>query len=70
MTKVAPTWGGKVEERRRALKLSQEELAELARVSVRFIRSLEHDKPSVRLDKVTDVLDVLGFEIDIQVRLR
>lgn len=54
--------------RRRALGLGQEELAELAGVSVRFIRALEHGKPSVRLDKVLDLLDVLGLELDVRVR--
>jgi y4mF family transcriptional regulator len=60
--------GAKVEERRRALQLRQEELAELADVSVRFVRTLEHGKSSVRLDKVLDVLDVLGLDLDVRVR--
>jgi len=60
--------GAKVEERRRVLQLRQEELAELADVSVRFVRSLEHGKSSVRLDKVLDVLDVLGLDLDVRVR--
>lgn len=63
------TLGAKIGDRRRALKLSQEELAELAGVSVRFVRTLEHGKPSVRLDKVLDVLEVLGLELDVRVRL-
>ena len=60
--------GASVEQRRRVLQLRQEELAELADVSVRFVRTLEHGKPSVRLDKVLDVLEVLGLDLDVRVR--
>lgn len=60
--------GGTIENRRKALSLGQEELAELAQVSVRFVRALEHGKVSARLDKVFDVLDALGLEVTVQVR--
>lgn len=54
--------------RRKTLGLGQEELAELAQVSVRFVRALEHGKVSTRLDKVFDVLEALGLEVTVQVR--
>ena len=54
--------------RRRSLGLRQDELADLADVSIRFIHSLEHDKPTVRLDKVVAVLEVLGLELDVRLR--
>ena len=60
--------GTTIENRRKALRLGQEELAELARVSVRFLRALEHGKVSARLDKVFDVLDTLGLEVVVKVR--
>jgi HTH-type transcriptional regulator/antitoxin HipB len=60
--------GTTVESRRKALRLGQEELAELAGVSVRFLRSLEHGKVSARLDKVFAVLDTLGLEVAVKVR--
>jgi y4mF family transcriptional regulator len=44
--------GELVRARRLALSLSQEDLAALSGTSVRFIRSLEQGKASVRLDKV------------------
>lgn len=53
--------------RRRALGLGQEELAELARVSERFVRDLEHAKETARLDKVLDVIEALGLEVDLRV---
>lgn len=62
--------GTTIENRRKALGLGQEELAELAGVSVRFLRALEHGKVSVRLDKVFDVLDTLGLEVVVKVRER
>lgn len=62
--------GTTIENRRKALGLGQEELAELAGVSVRFLRALEHGKVSVRLDKVFDVLDTLGLEVVVKVRQR
>lgn len=62
--------GTTIGNRRKALGLGQEELAELAGVSVRFLRALEHGKVSVRLDKVFDVLDTLGLEVVVKVRQR
>jgi HTH-type transcriptional regulator / antitoxin HipB len=60
--------GEQVRERRRQLGLRQEELADLAGVSPSFVRFLEHDKATVRLDKVQDVLNVLGLEMTLKVR--
>ncbi|ANS78990.1 hypothetical protein SGUI_1594 [Serinicoccus hydrothermalis] len=55
-------------ERRRALGLRQADVADLAGVSERFVRELESGKPSVRLDLLQRVLDVLGLELLVQVR--
>ena len=60
--------GATVESRRKALGLGQEELAELAEVSVRFVRAIEHGKLTARLDKVLDVVDALGLEVELKVR--
>ena len=60
--------GQDVRARRRSLGLGQIELAELADVSERFVRSLEQDKATVRLDKLTAVLDVLGLELRAEPR--
>lgn len=60
--------GRDVRTRRRSLGLGQIELAELADVSERFVRSLEQDKTTVRLDKLTAVLDVLGLELRAEPR--
>jgi len=58
--------GAEAKRRRRALGISQEELADLAGVSARFVHTLEHGKPTVRLDKVLAVFGVLGLELTIE----
>ena len=57
-----------VRERRRALSLTQDDLAALAGCSPRFVRALEAGKPTIRLDKLLDVLGVLGLELRAQIR--
>jgi y4mF family transcriptional regulator len=51
--------------RRKALHLTQTELAELAGTSMRFVHTLENAKATVRLDKVLDVLTVLGLGLHV-----
>lgn len=57
--------GQVLRERRKVLGLRQEELAELAGVSTSFVRFAEHDKNSIRLDKLDAVLHVLGLEFTL-----
>lgn len=57
--------GGFVRERRKSTGLSQQELADLAGVGKRFIVELENDKPTVRLDKVNQVLRVFGKRLGL-----
>lgn len=52
-----------VKEKRKAVKLTQPELAEKAGVGLRFLRELEQGKQTVRLDKVNQVLQLFGFEV-------
>jgi y4mF family transcriptional regulator len=66
VTKLA----AQVRERRRVLKLTQDQLADLAGCSARFVRSLEAGKPGVRLDKLLDVATVLGLELELHPRGR
>lgn len=62
------TLGEDVRLRRRDLGLLQIDVAELAEVSERFVRELEHDKATLRLDKVAAVLRVLGLELRAELR--
>ncbi len=54
-----------VQERRKSLGLGQQDLADLAEVSRKFVYSLEHGKPTVRIDKVDAVLRVLGLTLHV-----
>lgn len=49
--------------RREELGLRQSELADLAGCSQRFVHTVENGKSSLRLDKVLDVLEVLGLDL-------
>jgi y4mF family transcriptional regulator len=59
--RVIQPLGAAVRRRRRALGLRQAELAELAGCSQRFVHTVEQGKPSLRLDKILDVLEVVGL---------
>ena len=59
-----------VTQRRKSLGLRQEDLADLAQVSHRFVQALEAGKPTVRLDKVAAVLEALGLELAVVPRSR
>ncbi len=58
----------RVRERRKSLRLTQDELADLAGCSARFVRALEGGKAGVRLDKFLDVLNALGLELALEPR--
>lgn len=60
--------GHTIASRRKELRVTQEELALLAGVSVRFLSSLEGGKATVRLDTLLAVLDALGLELGTSVR--
>lgn len=50
-------------QRRKALKLTQEQLADKVGVGLRFVRELEGSKPTLRMDKVNEVLRFFGCEL-------
>ncbi len=52
-----------VKEQRKAYGLTQYDLADKAGVGLRFVRDLEQDKQTLRLDKVNDVLRLFGQEV-------
>ena len=62
--------GEQIRARRRSLKLTQQELADLAGCSARFLGAVEAGKPGVRLDKVLDVVSALGLEVRLIPRAR
>jgi len=52
-----------VKSKRNNAKLTQPQLAEKAGVGLRFIRDLEQGKPTLRLDKVNQVLQLFGHQL-------
>lgn len=52
-------------ERRRALGLTQRDLAALASCGPDFIYDLERGKPTVRLDKLLPVVEALGLRLTL-----
>ncbi|MBP5396760.1 MAG: helix-turn-helix transcriptional regulator [Bacteroidales bacterium] len=54
-----------VKEMRRQYGLTQRQLAEKAGVGLRFLRELESDKPTLRMDKVNIVLEMFNAELGV-----
>ncbi len=52
-----------VKQKRKELDITQAELASKAGVGLRFIRELEQGKKTLRMDKVNQVLSLLGYEL-------
>ncbi|MHC6228885.1 type II toxin-antitoxin system Y4mF family antitoxin [Arthrobacter sp. MMS24-T111] len=54
-----------VRARRKALRLNQRDLADIAGVSERFVRFVEQGKPSVQVDSLLALLDALGLQLEV-----
>jgi y4mF family transcriptional regulator len=65
MEESIDTVGAFVRNRRKAGRLSQCELGELAKVGTRFISELERGKPTLRVGLVNQVLAVFGKALGI-----
>lgn len=57
-----------VSQRRRAVGLTQRDLADLSGVSERFVRELEGGKQTVQWDKAVAVLSTMGLELTTRPR--
>ncbi len=57
-----------VKARRRTLKISQQDLAEMSGLGVATIKGIERGKGNPSLSTVTRILEVLGMEIDFKLR--
>ncbi len=55
----------KIKNLRKELGLTQIDFAKRAGVGLRFLRELEGGKTTVRLDKLNQVLDFLGFHLEL-----
>lgn len=66
MTSIAST----IKEKRKSLKLTQEELSLKSGLGLRLIREIEQGKTSMRVDKVNQVLALFGMELSPTVKQR
>lgn len=55
--------GDLVKKERKDVGLTQAELAYRSGVGIRFLRELESDKPTLRIDKVNVILRMFGYEL-------
>lgn len=58
--------GHTIRVRRKALRLTQIGLSKLAGCGPDFVYDVESGKPSLRLDKLLELLTVLGLELSLQ----
>lgn len=63
---IAQKLGTAIKKCRKRLNLSQTELADLAGVSLNYISKLEIGKPKAQLDKLLDVMSILGLEFSLE----
>lgn len=66
----SPEWatelGAAVRSQRRSLGMTQIELSTLAGCGPVFVYDVERGKPGVRLDKLVDLLEVLGLQLTLE----
>ena len=60
--------GGLIRQERKNQGLTQEQLAALAGVGVRFVRELEHGKESCRIGLAFQVMTTLGLSLTVYTR--
>ena len=53
----------KIKELRKEYHLTQQDLAYKSGVGLRFVRELEQGKPTVRVDKVNQVLELFNLQL-------
>ena len=59
-----------LKERREALQVTQETLAEISGVSLRTLKKFESGKGNPTLDTLTKLSEALGLEVCLQVRTK
>lgn len=58
--------GTAVRKQRKSLKLTQEDLGKYAGCGALFIHDLERGKATLRLNKLIDVLKILGLQLTLE----
>ncbi len=57
-----------MKQRREALSLTQQDLAEMSQVGLATIKDIERGKGNPALNTIKKILDVLGIEIEYRIR--
>jgi y4mF family transcriptional regulator len=57
-----------IQERRNQLALNQQDLAEMAQVTIKTIYAIENNKGNPTIQVLDKILEVLGLEIKIQIK--
>ena len=60
--------GKLVRTRRKAMKLTQKDLADLCNLGTRFVSELENGKKTLEIEKVLKVITSVGLSIDLSDR--
>jgi y4mF family transcriptional regulator len=60
--------GNKIKKRRKFLKLTQKDLAEISGVSLRSLIQAENGKGNLTLKQISKILDTLGLTIEVKVK--
>ncbi len=59
--------GNSIRERRKFLKITQEDLADISGISERTLRSIEKGEANPELDSLLKICEVMGLSIDMNV---
>ncbi|MEQ8477235.1 helix-turn-helix domain-containing protein [Fulvivirga sp.] len=60
--------GERIKQRRKFLKISQQELADMARISDRTLRAIEQGKANPEIETLSQLCEVLGLQISIDLK--
>lgn len=60
--------GNSIKERRKTLRVTQPQVAELANISVNTLYKIERGQANPTLETLTKIADVLGMEVSLQVK--
>ena len=61
---IALPFSAQIRELRKKAGLTQEEMAKRTGVGLRFVRDVEQGKPTVRVDKINQVLALFGYHVE------
>lgn len=59
-----------IKKRRKLLRISQNDLAEISGISLRSLKDIESGTGNPGINQIEKVLDPLGFELKLQLKLK